>query len=141
MFSHKNVQIYKDVTKEAVWKAWINVVNWPRWDEELDYCDIDGEFEVDNSFILKPKGGPKLRIYLPLVEENKRFLDYCKFPGAKMFDDHQIFDDNDGVRIEHHTYVKGPLAFLWWHLVAKKVAYGIPQQTENLIQYVRAQHD
>jgi hypothetical protein len=140
MLSRKFIRKYENVKKEAVWQGWIDVVNWPRWDGELEYCDYSGKFTAGNSFILKPKGGPKVHITLSFVEPHTRFVDYCKFFGATMFDDHQVYDEGNGVRIEHTISVKGPLAFLWWHLVAKNVAKGASEQTDNFINYVRSHH-
>jgi len=140
MFSKKFIKVYEGVEKQAVWKGWVDVGNWPKWDSELEYCDFRGEFEAGNGFLLKPKGGPKVRIILSLVDENARFVDFCKFFGAIMYDDHQLYDEGSGVRIEHAIYVKGPLAFLWWHLIAKNIANGVSEQTDNFIDYVRSHH-
>lgn len=74
------------------------------------------------------------------MSSHERFVGFCKFPGARMYHDHQVYSESDGVRIEHTIYVKGPLSFLWWHLVAKHVANAVAEQTDNFIQYVRVHY-
>ena len=140
MFSKKFIKKYSGVKKESIWQGWRDVVNWPKWDNELEYCNFSGDFVVGNTFMLKPKGSPKVRVTLSAVESNARFVSFCHFVGARMENDHYVYDDSDGVRIEQTVCVKGPLAFLWWHLVAKNVAKAVSEQTGHFINYVRTHH-
>jgi hypothetical protein len=130
-------QIYSEVTKEHIWEQWENVTQWPQWDTELEYCQLDQPFVAGNHFILKAKGGPKVKVILSRVEPLKRFTDYCHFIGAKMIDDHFLEETPQGLRITNIISMTGPLAFLWWWLVGRKVASSVPVQTENLVKYVQ----
>ena len=62
-------KIYKDIKKEDVWRAWADVNNWPKWDKDLEYCDLKDDFVKGSKFILKPAGGPKVKIVLSEVIE------------------------------------------------------------------------
>lgn len=132
---------YQNITKEAIWQAWADVENWPKWDTALAYCDIKCDFEAGNHFILKPAGGPKFRIWLGEVTPHSKFTAYCKLFGAVMQHIHELEEIEEGLRITHTITVQGPLAFLWTHLVAKNVAKQVPEQTDNLVQYARLKHD
>ena len=140
MWSKTFSKSYKNITKEKVWDIWSNVEQWPAWDNDLDYCEMKGAFEAGSEFILKPKSGPKVKITLSEVVPHKQFTDYCRFPGAKMFDYHELADTPDGLRITNTVTVKGPLAFLWIMLVAKGIVKSIPKQTDNLVAYGRLNH-
>ena len=140
MWTKTYSNIYKNVTKEAVWQAWADVTHWPSWDDELDYCQMTGDFVVGNHFILKPKNGPKVKIILSDVIPNVKFTDYTKFPGAIMHDAHELEEITDGIKITSIITVTGPLAFLWIKLVAKSVANSVPQQMDNLVKFVSKQH-
>lgn len=129
---------YRNVKKEMIWRAWIDVNNWPKWDTELKYCDLKDEFSEGSQFILKPKRGPKVRLWLSEVVPNVKFTDYCKFFGAMMYDEHVLEETPEGVKITNTITVKGPFTFLWTKLVAKDVAKAIPNQTDNLVKYVRS---
>lgn len=133
-------KVYKDIQKEAIWHAWADVNHWARWDSELEYCDLKGEFIQGEQFILKPRGGPKVKITLSTVITHEKFTDYCQFFGATMYDAHELTNEPDGLRITNTITITGPLAFLWLHLVAKKVARAVPIQTDNLVAFVRSNH-
>lgn len=140
MWSQSFSRIYPNISKEKIWAAWSEVNNWPQWDKGLDYCDMRDSFTEGTKFILKPKGGPKVKIFISKIIPTQEFSDYCKFPGAKMFDEHFLEDTPEGLKITNKITVTGPLSFLWVKLVAKKVAEEVPSQTESLVNYARTLH-
>lgn len=131
-------KIYPGVKKEEVWRAWMDVNNWPQWDKELDYCQMNTPFREGNPFILKPIKGPKVKIILSEVITYKKFTDYAKFPGAIMYDAHELEETPQGLRIMSTITVKGFLSFIWSNLVAKDVAASVPAQMDALIEFVRS---
>ncbi|VVC77210.1 hypothetical protein AQUSIP_25370 [Aquicella siphonis] len=141
MWTQSCSKIYPGVTKEAVWKLWTDVNNWPRWDTELEYCQMQGAFAKDSQFILKPVGGPKVKIILSEVVPYETFTDYCTFFGATMHDYHHLEETPDGLRITNTITVTGPLGLLWTHLVAKNVAKAVPRQMDALAELAKASHD
>ncbi len=134
-------KVYQGVTKEEIWRVWVDVNNWPKWDRELEYCKLDNAFTEGNQFTLKVRGGPKLKIYLSKVEANKTFTDQCKFFGASMYDIHELEETSAGVRITNTIKVTGILRFIWVRLVARNVANSVPSQTDALVNYARRNHD
>lgn len=130
-------KIYQDVKKEDIWRLWADVNNWPKWDRELEYCKMDASFIVGSHFILKPINGPKVKIFLSEVIPNKKFTDYAKFPGAIMYDAHELEETSDGLRITSIITVKGFLSFIWSNLVAKNVAASVPKQMDALVELAR----
>ena len=131
-------KVYKGVRKKDIWHVWADVNNWPKWDNELEYCDMKGNFNQGRQFILKPRGGPKVKITLSEIITNEKFTGYCKFLGATMYNVHELEDESGSLRITNTISVTGPIAFLWAHLVAKKVAQAVPMQTDNLVKFVRS---
>lgn len=134
-------KVYPGVKKTAIWRLWADVVNQPAWDKELEYCKIARGFEKGNSFILKPVGGPNVKITLSEVVLNERFTDYCKFFGATMHDDHQLEETAGGLRIISTITVTGPLSFIWVKLVAKNVANSVPNPMDALVNMARMKND
>jgi hypothetical protein len=130
-------KIYQGVKKEDIWRLWSDVNNWPRWDTELEYCKMDASFAAGSHFILKPIKGPKVKIVLSEVINNKKFTDYTKFPGAIMYDSHELEETSNGLCITSTITVKGFLGFLWTKLVAKNVAAGVPKQMDALVELAR----
>lgn len=140
MWIKKFSKIYPGIQQHDLWQAWADANNWPKWDNELEYCEMQGEFIQGNKFILKPKGGSKVKIILSEVIENEKFTDYCKFLGATMYDAHELRQEPGGLRITNTISVIGPLSFIWANLVAKKVAAAVSIQTDNLVAYVRSRN-
>lgn len=137
MWVKKYSKVYPGVKKEDVWRLWSDVNNWPVWDKELEYCKMEGEFAAGTQFTLKPLHGPKVKITLSEVISNKSFTDYTQFPGAIMYDSHELEEMSQGLCIKSCITVTGFLGFLWVKLVAKNVAAGVPKQIEALVALAR----
>lgn len=126
--------VTKEATKEQMWKLFADVNNWHTWDNGIEFAKMEGKFEKGNHFILKPKGGPNVKVKLLETIENKRFLDVTHFPLAKMFDDHLFEESADGLRITNTITVKGFLGFLWIKIVAQKIVDGLPDDMQDQIK-------
>ncbi|MDO8604067.1 MAG: polyketide cyclase [bacterium] len=125
------------VNINKIWSVWTDVNNWHTWQDDIDYAKIEGVFEVGNTFLLKPKGGPKVKIEIIRVEETVNFTDLTKFPLAKMIGSHDFIIDGNELEIRTTMSIKGPLSFLWRKIVAEGVANGMEEQTNKLIERAR----
>ena len=135
-FTH--TMVATGVTRAQIWKLFADVNNWHTWDQEIEYARLQGAFEQGNHFTLKPKGGPVVNIKLVEVVHESRFTDCTVFPLAKMYGDHIFTDTPQVVQMTTTMTVKGPLAFLWWHLVAKNICMGIPAEMRKQATVARA---
>ena len=126
--------VTKEVTKEQMWKLFANVNNWHTWDNGIEFAKIEGKFEKGNHFMLRPKGGPNVKVELLETIENKNFLDVTKFPLAKMYDNHSFEETKDGLKITNTISVKGLLSFLWVKIVAKNIADALPTDMQEQIK-------
>ena len=121
-----------------VWNIWTDVNSWSQWQTDTQSAQMSGDFAVGNSFVLHPKGGPKVTIAIVDVQPNRAFTDMTSFPLAKMYGKHEFLIDGDALEIKTTMSVSGPLAFLWAKLVAEGIVKGIPQQTDELIAAAKA---
>ncbi|MCH9753749.1 MAG: polyketide cyclase [Alphaproteobacteria bacterium] len=128
---------FKNIKKEDIWKLWTDINNWPTWHDDLDYCKLDGKFEVGNSFILKPKGVNPVKILLTEIHKKKSFTDCTSFFGAKMYDTHSMEETKNGLKITNKIVVTGALQWLWVKLVAQNVFKSTPKQIEDLAKLAR----
>lgn len=140
MWTKTYSKTFQGIKKEDVWSLWIDVNNWPKWHGDLDYCKMEGPFEVGNYFMLKPKGVRVVKIVLTEIEEGHKFTDCTTFFGAKMYDTHMIEESSDGVKLTNTLVVNGPLKWLWIKLVAQNVADTVPQEMEALVNLSKALH-
>lgn len=134
MWSKSHSIVTKKVTKEQMWNLFADVNNWHTWDTGIEYAKLEGNFEKGNHFLLRPKGGPNVKVELLEVVENKRFLDVTNFPLAKMYDEHLFEETPDGLKITNIITVKGLLGFLWVKLVAKKIVDAMPLDVQEQIK-------
>jgi hypothetical protein len=126
--------VTKEVTAEQMWKLFADVNNWPTWDKGIEFAKLEGNFEKGNYFMLRPKGGPNVKVELIETIENKCFLDVTKFALAKMYDKHLFEETANGLKITNTITVKGILGFLWVKLVAKKIADALPTDIPEQIK-------
>ncbi len=126
--------VTKDATKEQLWKLFANVNEWHTWDEGIEYAKIEGEFEKGNHFLLKPKGGPKVKIELVETVKNRKFVDLTRFPLAKMYGEHVFEETAEGLKITTTMKVEGLLGFLWRKIVAQGIVDGLPTEMVNQVK-------
>ena len=138
MWTRTHSQFYPGVSAETIWDIWTDINRWPTWHGDLDYCKLEGAFEVGNHFMLKPKGAPAVKINIIAIEPGRSFTDCTDFWGAKMIDTHRLEIKEDGVLLSNKLVVTGPLRWLWILLVAKHVANTIPDETEALVRLAKA---
>lgn len=125
----------KEVTKEQMWKLFTDVNNWHKWDTGIDYTKMEGKFEKGNLIELKPKKGPKAKIELIEVIENKKFLSVSKFPLAEMYFDHLLEETVDGLKITQTITMNGLLGFLWVKIVAQDIVNNLPMGMQEQVKY------
>jgi hypothetical protein len=127
----------RTLTKQQLWSVWEDVNHWHLWDTDIVSAHLEAPFVEGSTFVLKPKGGPKVRIKLLKVEPHTAFTDVTTFPLAKMYGIHSMRDAGDGLEISHTVRIEGPLSCLWRRLVAEKVAAGLEEQAVKMIQRAR----
>lgn len=134
MWTKSHSILTNKVTKEQMWKLLSDVNNWHVWDTNIEYTKMEGKFKRGNSFVLKPKKGPKVKIELVEVVENKKFVDLTRFPLAKMYGEHTFEQTPQGLKLTTTMRVEGLLASLWIKIVAQDIANDLPVEMEKQIQ-------
>jgi hypothetical protein len=133
MWSRTHTDRVTGLKAEQVWQVWTDVNRWHTWQTDIEYARLDGVFAPGSTFTLKPKGGPRVNIEIVTAEPNRRFTDLTRFPGARMYGDHEFVAQGDALEIRTTMRVAGPLAFVWRKLVAEGVAKGVAAQTAQLV--------
>lgn len=133
MWTKSHSVVTKEVRKEQMWNLFADVNSWHTWDRGIEYARLEGSFEKGNFFILRPKGGPNVKVKLLETEKNTMFLDVTSFPLAKMYDKHTFEETPQGLRVTNTITVTGPLGFLWRKLVAQKIADSLATDMEQQI--------
>ena len=120
-------------TKEQIWKLMSNVNDWNKWDNSVEHSELQGDFKTGSVFLLKPKGGPKVRIKLVEVKPPAYFKDQTMFPLAKMNGEHWYEDTPQGLKITVTMTITGLLSGLWYKLVMKDIVQRLPEEIKSQI--------
>jgi hypothetical protein len=125
--------ITTECTKEQIWKLMSNINDWNKWDHSVEQSVLQGDFKTGSSFLLKPKGGPKVHIKLVEVTAPTYFKDQTRFPLAKMNGEHWYEDTPQGLKITVTMTITGLLSGLWYKLVMKGIVQGLAGEIKSQI--------
>lgn len=137
MWSKSYSKKVKGITADQIWKVWVDINQWNTWMDDIEYAKMEGEFKVGNTYLLKPQGGPEVKIEILRVEKNINFTDLTRFPLATMTGSHDFIWHGDELEIKTTMTVQGPLSFVWRKIVGEGVANGMEVQTEQLLDRIR----
>jgi len=121
------------VKVQQLWPVLANVARWAEIDRNIDYIDVDGEPDVGTHFVLKPKGGPKLRFRIGDFRPPDLYSDICLLPLAEMKTVHSLHAESP-TRIVVNIEITGPLSWFWGLVVGRKHASGLPAQTKLFVE-------
>jgi hypothetical protein len=127
--------VTQKVSKEQIWETWKDVNNWHLWDTDLEFAKLTQPFQTGSIFTLKPKGGPYVKIEFCKIEPLKSYVDFTRFPLAKMYGYHEMRETSEGLELHTRMEIKGPLSFLWRKLVTEGIVAGLEEQTQAMISY------
>lgn len=118
---------------QKIWSLWKNVEDWPSWDEDIDWCHLNDEFEFGKKGKLKPKSFPATDFILSEVTEYKSFTVTSKLPLAKIIAIHRIEENNAGCNIQHRMEIKGLLSVIFSKLMKKNMQHSVPKAMQKLV--------
>ena len=114
---------------ESVFKLWVDINHWADYDHGIEWAKLEESFAPGSHYVIKPKGGPKLKATILEVEPSKKFVDVSHLLGANLKFDHTI--DNGSVSVT--MTLSGPLSWVWAKILGKNQQADLEQSTANLI--------
>lgn len=125
-----------DVPAEKLFRVISDINNWNQWDHGLEFTKIEGIAKPGVPFILKPKGGPNVKM---TIDEIKPYLlvDTAHLFLAKMRTSHEYVQIGGQTTIRFSVEVWGPLGFFWRKVVAETQVKEAAAQTAALINYAQ----
>ena len=124
-----------DLSLNVLWNAKRDLTRWPEYDDGLESVEHDGVLEVGRGFALTPRGGPRVRMTIAIVDAPTRFADVAHLPLAKMRTTTEFLAEPAGTRVRVRIQVTGPLAWWWDRVLARKLAAESAGQTEAFIRH------
>ena len=117
---------------EQVWTLWMDVAHWRHWDDDVEWSRLDGAFEPGVRGALKPRNGPRTAFVLTHVEPSVAFTTRSTLPTVTLDVIHTMRVHGGDTMIEHRVEMRGPLTFLFRHLVGRSIARGLPATVARL---------
>lgn len=122
-----------------IFQLWSEVEKWPTWDTSVQYAHLDGPFAVDTTGTLKPSHGPKTKITLVAVTQDKSFTNISQLPGAQLRFVHTLQPKNAQTEITHTVKISGPLSWLWSPLLTKSFQKDLATAVNGLKEHAERQ--
>ncbi|HEY2896090.1 MAG TPA: hypothetical protein VGJ12_03050 [Gemmatimonadaceae bacterium] len=125
-----------DVPPQTLHRVITDVNSWSRWDAGLEYTRMDGAVRPGATFILKPKGGPKVSMSIDDAAAH-RLVDTAHLLGAKLRTTHEYIPTGSQTLVRFGIELWGPLALLWRKLLGESQIKEAPAQLAAFIAYAR----
>jgi len=136
MLAQTTLQTKADPT--TIFRLWADVDHWDGYDDGIEWAKLTDSFMIGGHYIIKPKGGPKVKATIMLVEPNKRFIDVSHLLGAKLKFEHIITQQTDVISVSITMSISGPMSWLWAKILGKNQQSDLEKSTANLIAKAEA---
>ncbi len=131
-------EVLTDVPPQVLYSAIADINNWNQWDAGLEYTRLVGDVRPGATFVLKPKGGPKVRMSIDAVAAH-RLVDTAHLLGARLRTTHEYISTGSRTLIRFGIEVWGPLGFFWRKVLGEAQIKEAPAQLAAFIAYARKQ--
>jgi len=118
----------------AIFNVWRDIDHWHEYDEGIEWAKLMDTFTEGGRYVLKPKGGPKVKATILTIEADRRFVDVSHLLGAKLTFDHNIARQNSQTIVVITMTLHGPLSWLWAKILGKSQQADLERSTANLIK-------
>lgn len=121
------------VEPDAFFARWADMATWPEWNTDTEWVRLDGPFVQGATGVLKPKGGPKVRFEVTVLEPGREFTDVSRLFGARLTFRHLVGRTAEGAtRVDVEVTLTGPLGAVWRAVLAKGIRQALPADMERL---------
>ncbi|PIE79239.1 MAG: hypothetical protein CSA15_03895 [Candidatus Delongbacteria bacterium] len=129
---YREVTIKTNATREQIWNLWVDVENWKKWDNQVEFSQLNGNFEKGTYGILKTYKSPKAKFQIVLAKELEEFTTRSFLPLTQMDFIHKINEKNGEIYITHGVKIRGLFTFLFSRIIGQKILKELPKVMENL---------
>lgn len=126
-----------DVPAEKLFRSIADINNWNKWDDGLKFTKLEGVARSGAAFILKPKGGPNVKMTIDEIQPY-RLVDTAHLFLAKMRTSHEYVQNGNRTTIHFQVEIWGVMGFFWRKIIGENQIKGAAAQTDALIKYARA---
>lgn len=123
-------------TPAQIWEVWQDVENWKKWDEEIEFSEIDGPFQAGTCGRTKFANTPVCKTLLTQVEPYKLVVQESSLSFAKVIS-YQFMSQTAGkTQVTFQVEIRGPLSFFYAWILSRFIKKKIPAEMEEMIKRV-----
>lgn len=120
---------------QLLFNTMADINHWHEWATDLEYARIDGLAIKGAPFVLKPRGGPKVKLVIEAFEPSSTFTDLAYLPLAKMRTRKTFVQSGNETCITMTVEIWGVLGFLWQRVIGREQIAGAPAQMAAMVAY------
>lgn len=120
---------------QVLFNTMADINHWHAWATDLDYARIEGIAHAGAPFVLKPRGGPKVKLLIETFEPFSTFTDLAILPLAKMRTRKTFVQSGNETCITMTVEIWGILGFLWQRVIGREQIAGAPAQMAAMVAY------
>ncbi len=118
---------------EAIFKLWADIDHWAEYDKGIEWAKLTDTFTAGGHYTIKPKGGPKVKSTILVVEPYEKFVDISHLLGATLQFEHTIIKQGSTNTVSIIMTISGPLGWVWAKILGKNQQADLEESTKNLI--------
>lgn len=122
-----------DVSVDKLWAVLKDIEQWHKWDNEIEYCKLHGTVAKGETYTLKSKIAPKIKITIEEHQAPNRHVDLTHFPLGRMRIQHILTNNGEKTVIKIKAEIWGVLGFIWQKFIGEKVAAGMEENVNAFI--------
>ncbi len=121
-FSHT---VQTKANSQRIWRVWINVPEWKRWDYQLEYSRLNGKFTEGATGVIKSKRSVESRFLIEEIRKNKLVIS-IDIPLSKLKITRTVEPMRKGCTFTHETSFEGPFGFFYGLLFGARFKRELP---------------
>ncbi|MDH5377658.1 MAG: SRPBCC family protein [Gammaproteobacteria bacterium] len=125
-------EIIIKATSNEIFNIYSKVNEWPSWDPDVVESSLFGDFSSGVQGVLKPVNGPKAKIHLTDVVQNKAFTVTSTLPLCKLVFEHELEELEASTRVIHRVTFEGPLSRIFSRIIGPQIRRGLPETLKGL---------
>lgn len=116
-----------------VWAIWSDPDTWPRWNPDIENCDVGGAIREGAKGEMTTKSGGRHDIAIQDVVDGRKFtLVSTGIPGHRLHFTCEVVGSGGGSRISQAVVIHGPLSFLFNPMMGGQIANSFPALLDGL---------
>jgi hypothetical protein len=135
------VSVVANASPKNIWALWSDVGSWSKWDPDVEHCQLkQGSFQKGAKALLKPRGGPKVKIEIVDCVIEQIFVSHSFLPLTTIVFHHEVTPQKQGQSlITHRVEFNGLLAPMFYFIMGRNIVKGLPKALQNLARLAETQ--